>query len=255
MWTQPLVAIHLLAAGCALTAFQILRTWSDKEVSRIGGAANLAVLVVGSAAIVLTDPAFNVMRTISANDGYLAFGYSSILSVALVCGAIGIWNLRQYWYGKAEYVDAVLGSAVIASVGLAVLQFALLKLSGDGSIYAIKKHMFIIFTLGMMNAVRVVASYVSINTKDLSPGLVAPILAGCASFFVLAGYNTPVGPVVEALAYANKAAKYQLANLKPGNTVFDDQELPVMGNVPVSLTALQHPFGVRSVSWQGRCVN
>jgi len=250
MWIQPLVAVHILAAGCALMAFQLWSRWSEEAFPRVRNTANLAALVIGSAVIVLANPAFKLMREISANDGYLSFGYSSILLVALICAAIGAWNLRRYWCGKAEYVDAILGSAVVAAVGLTVLQFALLKLHGDGSEYAIKKHMFIVLTLGMMNTVRVIASYFPISKITLTPGVVTPILAGFASIFVLKGYDTPVAPIVNALAYANHAAEYQLADFTPGNTVSNDSTLPLVGNLIVSLTAFQHSFDARAVSWQ-----
>lgn len=251
MWIQPLVAVHILAAGCVLMAFQFWDHWSKKSIHRTMSAAYVALLVVGSIVVVLTNPAFKVMRQISANDGYLLFGYSGIMLVALLCGVVGVFNLRRYQRGRAEYVDVVLGSAVVAAVGLTVLQFALLKLHGDGSAYAVKKHMFIVITLGAMNSVRAVAAYLPANKRRLSPGLVAPILAGFASFFVLKGFNTPVAPIVSALAYANHAATYQLADFAPGNTVSDDSALPLMGNVMISLTAFQHPFDARAISWQG----
>jgi hypothetical protein len=250
MWIQPLVAVHILAAGCVLMTFQLWKRWSEKPLQRVTNAAYLTALVISSAAIVLTNPAFNVMRRISAIDGYLHFGYSSIALVVLICAAIGGWNLRRCWRGEAENADAVLGSAAVAAVGLVVLQFALLKLHGDGSAYAIKKHMFIVLTLGMMNAVRVIASYFPSSKKSLSPGLVAPILAGFASIFVLKGYDVPVTPIVNALAYANHAVEYQLADFTPGNTVSEDSALPLIANVMISLTAFQHSFNARAISWQ-----
>jgi hypothetical protein len=249
MWIQPLVSVHILAAGCALMAFQLWNRWGNGNSDRVQNAVSLVVMVVGSAVIVVTNPAFKVMRQISGNDGHLVFGYGSTLLVALICGAIGAWNLCQYWRGKGEYADAILGSAAVAAVGLAVLQFVLLKLHGDGSDYAVKKHMFIVFTLGMMNAVRLITAHYWSNKETLRPGLVAPVLAGLASIFALQGYKTPVAPIVSALAYADNATKYQLADFKPGNTVSDDWTLPVMGNVMVSLTSFQHPFDDRAISW------
>ncbi|WP_408600127.1 hypothetical protein [Pseudomonas sp. PLMAX] len=251
IWIQPLVAIHVLAAGCALMAFQLWHRWGNNAFPRTRHSASLALLVVGSATIILTNPAFKVMREISSNDGYLHFSYSSTLMVAVICAAIGTWNLRQYWLGKAGYVDAILGSAAVAAAGLAILQYALLKLHGDGSMYAVKKHMFIVLTLGMMNAVRVIASYFPTRKSGLTPSIVVPIIAGCASIFVLKGFNTPVAPIVKALSSANHAAEYQLADFTPGNTVFDDDTLPLMANVMISLTAFQHAFDPRAISWQG----
>jgi hypothetical protein len=248
MWIQPLVALHVLAAGCALMAFLMLHNWSKGNVARWIHAVNLVTIVVGAAVIVFTNPAFKVMREIAANDGYLVFGYPSAMLVTMICGAIGSWNLVRYWTGKGEYADLILSSAVLAAVGLVILQFALLKLNGDGSDYAIKKHMFIVFTLGVMNVVRLIPiSW--ITKKNLSPGFVAPILAGLASVFALQGYNTPVAPIVNALTYANHVAEYKLTEFSPGSTVSDDAKLPLMGNVMVSMTAFQHPFNARSIAW------
>ncbi|RWU17793.1 hypothetical protein DM813_24205 [Pseudomonas alkylphenolica] len=250
MWIQPLVAIHVLAAGCALMAFQVWKFWSEQPSQRISNAACLAALIVGSVLIIFTNPAFKVMRMISANDGGLYLGYDSFMLVAFLCAAIGVWNLRQYWRGRAEYTDAVLGSAVVGAVGLVVIQFAMLKLFGDGSNYAIKKHMFIVFTLGIVNAVRVAAAYFPFGEKGLNPGWVAPVLAGVASMFVFDGYNKPVAPILNAMTYAANTADYQMPGFIPGNTVFLDSGLPLMGNLMVTLTALQHPFNPRAISWQ-----
>jgi hypothetical protein len=250
MWIQPLVAIHIFAAGCALMAFQLLMSCRDKTPIKTA-AACLIVLAVGAAVIVFTNPGFKVMRQISANDGSLLFGYSSIMLVAFLCAAFGGWNLRRYWSGKAEYIDAVLACAVIAGFGLVIIQFALLKMHGDGSPYAIKKHMFIVFTLGIMNAVRVFASLVPIGDKTLKPGLIAPIFAGVASLFALKGFTTPVAPIVESLAFANHAVENNLPGYVPGNTVSDDGTLPIMANVMVSLTAFQHAFDAQAIAWQG----
>lgn len=250
MWIQPLIAIHVFAAGCTLVAFQLLKRWTLDSLPVKHTFACLVALAAGAAIIVLTNPAFRVMREISANDGWLNFGYSSVLLVAFACAAFGAWNLQRYWNGKGEYVDAVVGTAVVAAFGLVILQFALLKLHGDGSAYAIKKHMFIVFTLGILNAVRVIASYLPTG-KVLRPGLVAPIFAGIASLFVLKGLNTPVAPILEALAYANHAFQDKSTGYAPGNTVSHEGTLPLMGNVMVSLTAFQHPFDARAIAWQG----
>lgn len=249
MWIQPLVAVHLLAAGCALMTLQLWNRWGDGQSVRLRGIASLLVMVIGAAVIVFTNPAFKVMTQIAGNDGYLVFGYTMPMLVALICGAIGAWNVRRYWVGKSEYIDLVIGGAVLAAVGLVLLQFALLKLHGDGSDYAIKKHMFIVLTLGMMNFVRLIASHLPVTRQTLNPGWIAPILAGLGSVFALQGYTTPVAPIVDAIAYGDHAARYQLANFKSGDTVSNDGELPLMGNVMVSLTSFQHPFDARAVSW------
>jgi hypothetical protein len=250
MWIQPLIAIHVLAAGCVLMGFQFLEMWRNKPLHRVPKAILLVLFGVVSAAIILLHPEFRIMREISANDGYLVFGYNQVLLVAILCGAIGVINLLRRLAGRGEYVDAVLGCAVVAATLLAILQFTLLKLNNDGSAYAVKKHMFIVCTLGMMNAVRLIAAYLPLSKYKLSPGWIAPVFAAFASFFVLKGFATPVAPIVNALAYANHAASFDLPDFTPGNTVADDSSLPLMGNVMISLTAFQHSFDATAISWQ-----
>jgi len=250
MWIQPLVAVHILAAGCVLMTFHSLESWKKENALPARNIALLLVVVVASIAIVLTNPAFAVMRNIASNDGDLVLGYNHLMLVAILCAAIGAFSLWKRVTGSAAYVDAVLGSAVIAAACLAILQFALLKLHGDGSAYAVKKHMFIVVTLGIMNAVRAITGYFPESKRKLPSGIAAPLLAGFASFFVLKGFNTPVAPILTAMAYANHAASYELSDFVPGNLVADDSSLPRVGNSMISLTAFQHPFDARAISWQ-----
>ena len=247
MWIQPLVATHILAAGCALMAFYALTVWRDKlPVWR--PLALFGVTLLASAAIVAFHPAFRVMRTIAGNDGYLVFGYGHVLMVAVLCGLVGAFNLRR----RADYIDAVLGCAVIASMGLVLLQFAAWKFHGDGSPYAVKKHMFLVVTLGMMNFVRAVVGYWPAINARWNPRLLAPIAAGAMSFFVLRVFNWPVAPIVNAMAYAQHAADYELPGFAPGNTVIDASPL-LLSNVIISLTAFEHPFDAQAIGWlQGK---
>ncbi|NIE77646.1 hypothetical protein F3J45_24750 [Pantoea sp. Ap-967] len=249
MWIQPLVAVHVLASGCALMTFLLWNRWSEGKRIRLESAANLFVIVVGAAVIVFTNPALKVMRQISANDGYLVFGYPAAVPVAFLCGLIGAWSLRNYWKNKGDYADLIIGSATLAAVGLVFIQYALLKLHGDGSDYAIKKHMFIVVTLGMMNVIRLLTPATNKHTRNIPTSLVAPLLAGVASVFALQGFTTRVAPIVDALSYANNMAEYQLPDFEPGNLIYDDGSLPLMGNVMVTLTAFQHPFNDRAISW------
>ena len=250
MWIQSLVAIHILAAGCVLMTFHLVESWKKKSPFPARGLVLLLIVLAASIAIILTNPAFGVMRNIASNDGDLTLGYNHLMLVAVLCAAIGAFNLWKRLTGSAPYVDAVLGSAVLAAACLAILQFALLKLHGDGSPYAVKKHMFIVVTLGIINAVRAITGYFPVAKKKMPAGIAAPLLAGFASFFILKGFNTPVAPIVTAMAYANHAALYQLPDFVPGSMVADDSSLPLMGNVMISLTAFQHPFDARAISWQ-----
>jgi len=250
MWIQPLVAIHILAAGCVLMAFQFVEMWRSKSVQLIRKAILLIVFTAVSTAIILLHPEFKIMREISGNNGDLAFGYSQVMLVASLCAASGVINLLRRLAGRGAYVDTVLGCAVVAATLLVAVQFMLLELHNDGSAYAVKKHMFIVCTLGVMNSVRLIAACLPAGRRNVSPGWIAPLVAGFASFFVLKGFTTPVAPIVRAMAYANHAASVDLPASAFGNTVADDSSLPLMGNVMISLTAFQHNFDATAISWQ-----
>ncbi len=244
MWIQPAVAIHILGAGTLLLAFRAAEQWRNE--SRFPATAFLGLLfvIVAEILVVILHPSLRIMRTIALNDGYLEFGYSHILLVALICAATGAVNLWRRFSGRAQFVDAVLGSAAVASASLAFLQFAALHMLDQGSNYAVKKHMFLVVTLGAMNAVRVIPGYPAMSKRRLSIGwFVAPIMAAVATIVVLRGFVTPVAPIVEALAYAEHAAKYELPNFVPGNTITDDNSLPPVVSSMISISAFEHPFG------------
>ncbi|GAB2921244.1 hypothetical protein GCM10027093_70070 [Paraburkholderia jirisanensis] len=248
MWVHSLAPLHLLATGCVLMAFQIIEAWR-KRTGILAPVTALVALLAGAAVIAVKNPAFRAMRNISTNDGWLTFGYSNFAAVAVVCGFFGLWNLWRCYRERGERTDAVIGCAMVAAVCLVFLQLAALKVEGAGSAYAVKKHMFIIVTLGIMNAVRVFAAFIPSPKWQMPAWAVAPVLAGAASLTVLHSFSTPVGPIVRALAYADHAIRYELPNFKPGDFVSDVDGIPVMGNVMVSMGPFKHPFDERVSSW------
>lgn len=250
MWIQPLVAIHILASGCVLLAFQYAESWKNNSSALTRNGFYLVVFIAVSISAVLLHPAFRIMREISANDGDLEFRYGNVIVVSVLCAAVGLFNLWRRWTARAGFVDLILGSAVVAAAGLSMLQFLLLVVHGDGSSYAVKKHMFIVFTLGIMNAVRALARlFPRARKQPAFTGMMAPLVAGVMSFFVLRGFNTPVAPIIDAMNYANHAASFDLPDFVPGNTVADDPSLPRLANVMISLSAFQHPFNATAITW------
>ncbi|KWT89373.1 MULTISPECIES: hypothetical protein [unclassified Variovorax] len=252
MWIQPVVAVHIFAAGLTLIAFLALQRWGATKKVPTKDLLILAIAAAASVAAILLNPAFQSIRINANHDGYLEFGYSHMLWVAVACGAVGALSLVSQLRGRGERVDAVLGSACIAATVLVFLQWAILRLSGDGSLYAVKKHMFIVFTLGAMNAVRLIASF--LPTWRLSASrLAVPVIAGLASSAALNGFNTPVVPVVRAIDYANNAADMRLPPFTPGNTVARDAAQPALINWMISLASFEHPFN--TVPAEGEKIN
>lgn len=253
MWIQPLIAVHIFAAGLALLACEAAKEWIAQRRFPLKSALATLGATLLAAVIVVEHPAFKVMRAISGNDGYLEIGYSEIMLVTSVCALLGIINMTRYLRSKAGAIDAVIASAVIGAALLTYLQFALLKLHGDGSPYAVKKHMFLVFTLGLMNFVRLAGSglHAARLTRLQYGGLgVGVVAAAVMSSFALKGFDTPVAPVARALSYADSAVTDNLPPFRPGNTAADDASLPLIANVMISLTSFQHPFDARAIAWQ-----
>lgn len=252
MWVQPLIAVHILAAGLVLTTFHVVVAWNAVNIPRYRTIVLLLAQAAISIAIIALHPAFRLMRSISANNGYLEFGYQHVIPVIVFCALIAAINLGRALKRRGSRVDAILGSALLAASALAIVQFALLKLHNDGSAYAVKKHMFLVETLGIVNSVRIIGGYLpSLIRYKSGIDLISPLLAAGMSFVILRGFNVAVAPVVNALAYANHVAAFEFPGYAPGNTVTDSSSLPLMANVMVSLTAFQHPFDATAIGWQG----
>lgn len=244
MWVQPLNAVHIMATGCALIALEGVQLWRERGTIPTRYAVAAVAVTLISAAAIIAHPEFKVMRQISTNDGALEFGYKHIMPTVAVCAAICGSNCWQWCLRKMSRVDAVLGAAGIAACALALLQFLAWKLHGDGSPYAVKKHMFLVLTLGLLNSVRLIAAIRGgVGSRERSFALVcAPLAAAYMSTFALQGFTEPIAPTVRALAYARTVASYQFSQLKPGNTVALDETLPLLSNALISITAFNHAF-------------
>lgn len=241
MFVQPLVAVHVLAAGGALIAYEgISALWKSRRFPTRSAVA-AALVLIGSGLLFLYHPSFRAMRENAEHNGELVFGYSMPVLVALICAAVGLANLRRHFVGRAEYLDAVLGSAGVMAVVVMLAQFAALHVSGAGSEYAVKKHMFIIVTLAAINLSRMIAVRLSALPEQWAIGwMMPPVIAGLVSAFLLQGFDLPVAPVVEEVAYANHVAQFELPGFEPGNAASVDATQSPLINLLITMTAFQH---------------
>jgi hypothetical protein len=239
MFVQPLVALHILAAGMALTAWDGIEAWREqKALPRAQVAALLAI--VAATILLLFHPSFRAMRKISEHDGELILGFAQPILAASVCLLIGCVSLYRRLAGKAEYLDAVLGSAAVASSGLMFLQFAAFHLAGAGSEYAIKKHIFIVVTLAVVNAARLVGARLRI-TWGLGWAAV-PVLAAFMSLAVLRHFDTPISPAVRAIHYAKYAIKQGAPAAAIGQIVDVDSTQSPLLNLMVTMGVFEHRY-------------
>lgn len=243
MFVHALIALQILACGLTIIGWSGVVAWRESRRLPVGMAAALSALGIGALAIVALHPSFRAMRQAADNDGYLEFGYSAVLPVILLCGAIGCAAL---WRGR-DRLDTVIACAGVATVLLAVAQYVALHMNHAGSNYAVKKHMFVVVTLAAVNVVRMLGDWKPTSWR--LGWLASPVLAGLASFHILAVFNTPVAPVLRALTYAEHAAQFELPGFVPGNTVSTAKDMPPMINFMISMTAFQHPVRLEDYQW------
>lgn len=246
MFVHALISLQILAVGMTFLAYRAGSDWYRAKRPPVEQIAWLVVVAVGAALILKFHPSFLAMRKLAENNGYLEFSYSNVQTVVLICAAIGAMNLWMHFRGKGTAVDGVLGCASLATAALALLQYAVLNLEHVGSEYAVKKHMFVVVTLGALNVVRLIAQRFD-GVRWPIGWLVAPLMAGYASTVVLTGFNTPVLPVIQAINYANHVATFDLPDVS--NVVDADSSQPPMINFMISASAFQQPFGVKQTKW------
>jgi hypothetical protein len=250
MWVQPLNAIHIMATGCFLLALELLRLWRDRRAFPLQGAVAAGVVVLLTLGILVSHPEFKLMRQISSNNGALEFAYSMTL-VVFICVVICALNAWRYVCRNAEKADLVLGAAGLAACSLVVLQYLAWSLHGDGSPYAVKKHMYIVVTIGMMNAVRLLAALIDRPSmrNRLLVDCATPLLAAYMATWVLRAFTEPLAPTVRAFEQAKELATYQFKQLTSENAVFYDKSLPLISNALISRVVFNHPLDYRW--WSG----
>jgi hypothetical protein len=243
MFVQPLVALHILGAGAMLITYEGLKRWWRTSRFPLKEVVAAAIIIIATMLLALYHPSFRAMRLIAEHNGEVYFGYSHPFLVTLVCGAIGILAMGRHFNGRTQYLDAVLGSAGLASACLMILQFIVLHMANEGSDYAVKKHMFIIVTLAAINVARLVASRLTFLHSKWSIGwIVHPLMAGLISALALQEFNVPSSPIVHELKYANHVAEYELPGFTPGDAADVDTTQSPFINLMVSMSAFQRPY-------------
>lgn len=242
MWVQPINALHIVAAGCVVLAIEGIKFWRERKAFPLHyAAASLSAVMIAGITLAL-NPELKLMQQISANNGALEFWYTHIMLAAALCAIVCAANAWRYIFKNASKVDLVVSSAGLAACALAALQFLAFELHGDGSPYAIKKHMFIVVTVAMMNGVRLVGALIS-KWDMKKPWLVAcaaPLVAAYVSTWPLHDFTIPLAPTVRAFAQAREIATYQFRGITSENTVSDDRSLPLLSNALISRVAFNH---------------
>ena len=249
MWVQPISAIHILGSGAALLALLCMQSW---RTDRFASFLFSTIFVVGASAVVVKfHPVMGFMRAVAKNDGAIGIGLSdrAIILTVISCAAVGCVNLWRYVRSEGTHIDAVVGSAIISAIGIISLQYLALSIANEGSLYAVKKHLFLIVTLGLINFARLITVAWPLRARaDWKYS--APIVATVATVLIFNNRGVETRPLLDALSFANNAASFAFPDFRPGNTVSSDLTLRPVANIIVSVSAFGYPMAQRPWAWQ-----
>ena len=241
---QPIIGVHLTAAIVGFLFIEGVCIWfAERRFSKLHAAAIATTIVFGAATV--KHPSVAVMLGISSNDGFLTFGFPGdmLLLPCVLCVAASLANLlsgmRRWPIG---HIDRLVGAAGAAAGGLMLLQYLMLLTLNAGSFYAVKKHVFIVVTLGGLNLARLVAQQFRVRSL---PAHWQPLAAiGFALFTTVVVFNRGGGwklePIIAIQRYAELYVETS-ATFHPGNTAAFAASVPATINYLVSISALKNP--------------
>jgi hypothetical protein len=234
-------ALHMAGAFGLLLVLEL--TLEFIRSKRVGMTSIMAIVLfaVGALLVLWFDPSLRAAIVIAQHDGTLIFGLSAgfLTGMAVVAGGIAariLWTkLRSDQ--SVTTADLVTFAALWAAIGLVLAQYAAITLFGNGSPYIVKKHLFIVLTLGIVSLARS-AGYMLPNPK-LRPSLpiLTALVAAAVCTIILRGPAISLYPMVHDLAYAERAASFP--EFKPGNTLVAAESLHPVVRYLISITAFK----------------
>ena len=249
MWVQPLNALHILGSGCVVLAYRCLApdTSGSSRRTRI---LFFSTCAVASALVVLLNPAYRFMKGVAQWNGGLTLGYTHITAVIAVCTFIALaalWISRTRDAGPAGIAIAC---ALLSACCLATLQFALWRFASDGSPYAVKKHMFFVVTLGILNVSRLLTYRFAVPAAIYRVSAVCtPVLSIIGVWAVFSTFTFPVAPILRAIDYANSVAHIAGSRVVRGNGSINDTTLPLGVNLMIAISSFEFPWNAQAISW------
>lgn len=216
---QPFGGVYFSASALIFLATTILR---DLMATRtVNVPLVLATLAICAATVVsLALPKVRALLSYSSNNGVLefsfpdgryllAFGIFSAASVANYC--------ISSWKTPGTLGDRILGAAGMAATALLSIQIAALDIFGSGSTYAVKKHGFMVVTIGTANLCRLISRALPrLSNRSWQP-FAAGILALFATSAVFYGDGLDIARIDAARKFAADFVQTS-GKFKPGNT-------------------------------------
>jgi hypothetical protein len=238
---HTLPALHLAGAFWLLLIFELALEFIGSKRLSVASAMPTISFPVFVLLVLWLDPTVRTAFAIAQHNGSLPFGLSPGFLFALAVVAGCIWA-RVLWLKLGERqtisaADLVVSAALLAAVGLMAAQYLAFTLLGSGSFYVIKKHLFIVLTLGILALSRSVEYMLPNKRLQLS----LPVLSACGAAaicaIVLRGPGYSIYPIVRDLAYAERASSFP--EFKPGNTFVGADSINFVIKFLISITAFK----------------
>ena len=157
-WTQPLVAMHLATAAIVFLAADGICIY--RRQCQIEPLILFSIPVLALEVFLLTQlPKVAALMSYASNNGALEFNFPrhAYAIPFAICTAISLANLALGMRSWPDgYARRIFGSAGTAAGALSFLQLLALVGFGAGSPYAVKKHGFLIVTLGAANLAQLI---------------------------------------------------------------------------------------------------
>jgi hypothetical protein len=270
-WAHLLPALKLVAVFGLVILRECFLAWRDKR--HLPWSSLISVILCG--AVILVHPSFSAMSKISELDGVLNFAYptrfSSLLGIAALLAIVSsvfiFVSLREMretgrFRDVPRLLMAFLGSMGLAAVALLVLQMLAFLLAGYGSPYAVKKHMFGVYSLLLINVAVFCALWISANSKmrmgtqpgyDVQPGrnkvsegisvLMPAVFAAAAFLLLIPGAPYTIPQVIPLQKFAQNYLAFHTSPENKGQVLFVRADVPPVINYLISTTELQAPRG------------
>ncbi len=240
------VGIHLLPALELLGSFLLLVTIDflvramDGAQGRLRSGAIALALMLGAIALLVRHPAFSAMAEISRNNGALAPKHlnsiAAITAYATLIAIMSVVIVRQWFVSRhgdmarGLLVLKYLGAYGLAVAGLCLVQVLALKF-GQGSEYAVKKHVFALNTVMLLElslvpallatrAGRSVSSDASENSGFVFRYLLLPLLTVLAFYAIAPRKHASDTAQVVALERALQKNRDALVGDTPGKFAY-----------------------------------
>lgn len=249
--THLVPAAEVIATLGLLIALNLPDEWSSRE-GRLRTLAGL-VLLLGSCALAVVQPAFGTMVWASAFNGLTLLKYipgpAQAIVVAIVAAMASLALLLSWWNRRRDSRDAAillkyLGAFGLATSGICLLQALLLVGFGLGSDYAVMKYMVSLQSLIVVNLVVLAGIFCRKDARRLERVwvvLMPPafgVVATCAA--LIPNSSIPTGPIVvaersaRAFAHASSLVGQKGEDIAVGLT-----GVPNFGSYLISRSALR----------------